>query len=159
MAEPFAILIFVCALGCGVNAGVFFAFSTFVMAGLARLSPGEGIHAMQAINVTAVTPIFMSVLFGTGLICAIALVLALVQWGEAGSLLVVLGSAIYIAGAIVVTRVWNVPLNNALARVTQPDALGTATWSAYLRDWTRWNHVRTIACTLAMALFVIALWE
>ena len=147
------------AIGCGLNAGVFFAFSTFVMAGLARLAPGEGINAMKAINITAVTPIFMSLLFGTGLLCAVALVLALVNWGEPGSLLAVAGSALYVAGSIVVTMLCNVPLNNTLARVTEPDALGTATWKAYLRDWTRWNHVRTIACTLAMALFVIALWQ
>jgi uncharacterized membrane protein len=153
------ILTLVCALGCGLNAGVFFAFSTFVMAGLARLAPGEGIKAMQAINVTAVTPVFMSLLFGTGLLCAIALVLALLGWDEPGSPLIAVGSAIYLAGSIVVTMLGNVPLNNALARVTQADASGTATWEAYVRDWTRWNHVRTIASALAMALFVIALWQ
>ena len=159
MPELFTVMTFICAVGCGLNAGVFFAFSTFVMAGLARLAPGEGINAMNAINVTAVTPIFMSLLFGTGLLCLVALVLALVNWGEPGSLLALLGGALYIAGSIVVTMLCNVPLNNTLARVTEPDALGTATWKAYLRDWTRWNHVRTIACTLATALFVIALWQ
>ncbi|MCD6054620.1 MAG: putative integral rane protein [Rubrobacteraceae bacterium] len=33
------------ALGCGLVAGVFFAFSTFVMAALRRLKPEEGIAA------------------------------------------------------------------------------------------------------------------
>jgi uncharacterized membrane protein len=158
MNDPLAIVAALSALGCGLNAGVFFAFSTFVMAGLARLAPGEGINAMKAINVTAVTPVFMIVLFGTGLLCVAALVVALVRWGEPGSLLSVLGGVLYIAGSIGVTMLCNVPLNNTLARVTEPDALGTATWNAYLRDWTRWNHVRTIACTLAMALFLFALW-
>jgi uncharacterized membrane protein len=147
------------AIGCGLNAGVFLAFSTFVMAGLARLAPGEGINAMNAINVTAVTPIFMSLLFGTGLLCLVALVLTLVQWGEPSAPFAAAGSVLYIVGSIVVTMLCNVPLNNTLARATEPDALGTATWKAYLRDWTRWNHVRTIACTLATALFVIALWQ
>lgn len=155
----FAILAFVCALGCGLNGGVFFAFSTFVMAGLAQLAPGEGINAMKAINVKAVTPVFMSLLFGTGVLCAIAIVLALVSWGEPGSLFALLGGVIYIAGTIIVTMLGNVPLNTALARVTSADAAGTALWAGYLRDWTRWNHVRTIACTLAMALFVVALWQ
>jgi uncharacterized membrane protein len=159
MAGLFTVLIFLCALGSGLNGGVFFAFSTFVMAGLARLAPGEGIKAMNAINVTAVTPVFMSLLFGTGVLCAIAIVLALVQWGEPGSVLVLLGSVLYIAGSIAVTRLWNVPLNNALARVTTADALGTAVWTNYLRDWTRWNHVRTVACTVAMALFIVAVWQ
>ena len=154
-----ATLIFLCALGCGLNGGVFFAFSTFVMQGLARLAPGEGINAMKAINATAVMPIFMSLLFGTAVLCAAVIVLALVAWGRPGSLLALLGGAIYIAGTILVTMLGNVPLNNALARVTSADASGVATWTTYLRDWTRWNHVRTAACTAAMALFIVALWR
>jgi len=45
-------LVFLAAIGSGVVGGVFFAFSNFVMAALAHLAPAEGIHAMQAINVT-----------------------------------------------------------------------------------------------------------
>src|ERR687895_14764 len=50
----------VTALGCGLVAGVFFAFSTFVMAALRRLPAAEGITAMQWINILAVTPAFMT---------------------------------------------------------------------------------------------------
>jgi len=45
------------ALGCGLMAGVFFAFSSFVMNALARLTPGEGIAAMQSINVAVINPL------------------------------------------------------------------------------------------------------
>ena len=38
------------ALGCGLIAGVFFAFSAFVMKALALLPPAQGIAAMQSIN-------------------------------------------------------------------------------------------------------------
>jgi uncharacterized membrane protein len=41
------------ALGCGLVAGVFFAFSTFVMNALTRLAPKEGIAAMQSIRLVA----------------------------------------------------------------------------------------------------------
>ena len=51
-----AVLTAVTALGCGLNAGVFFAFSSFVMKALARLQPAQGIVAMQSINLVAVTP-------------------------------------------------------------------------------------------------------
>lgn len=44
------------ALGCGLVAGAFFAFSSFVMAALKRLSTAEGIAAMQSINILAITP-------------------------------------------------------------------------------------------------------
>jgi uncharacterized membrane protein len=56
----------VCALGCGVNAGVFFAFSSFVMHALSRLPPTQGMAAMQSINVVAVTPVFMTALSTVG---------------------------------------------------------------------------------------------
>ena len=32
-----------------------------------------------------------------------------------------------------------------------------AVWSRYLTVWTRWNHARTIACTLACGLFIAAI--
>jgi hypothetical protein len=38
------------ALGCGLLAGVFFAFSAFVMPALRRLPASQGIAAMQSIN-------------------------------------------------------------------------------------------------------------
>jgi hypothetical protein len=44
------VLTFVSALGCGLVAGIFFTFSNFVMKSLARLSPAQGIAAMQTIN-------------------------------------------------------------------------------------------------------------
>jgi len=48
----YKITLTVSILGTGLVGGIFFTFSTFVMQALARLSPNEGIRAMQAINVT-----------------------------------------------------------------------------------------------------------
>ena len=67
------------ALGCGLNAGVFFAFSSFVMKALARLQPAQGIAAMQSINLVAVTPAFMTALFGTAAACVAVAIWALVD--------------------------------------------------------------------------------
>jgi uncharacterized membrane protein len=41
------------ALGCGMTAGVWFAFSAFVMSALDRLPAAQGMAAMQSINVRA----------------------------------------------------------------------------------------------------------
>ena len=60
----------VCAVGAGVVAGVFFAFSTFVMQGLRRVPASIGVAAMQGINLAAPTPLFMAALLGTGVGCA-----------------------------------------------------------------------------------------
>ena len=59
----------VAAVGAGLAAGVFFAFSTFVMGGIGRLPDPEGLAAMQQINRAAPTPAFMTLWLGTALLC------------------------------------------------------------------------------------------
>lgn len=157
MDQLFIPLIILCALGSGAIGGVFFAFSNFVMPALARLTPAEGIHAMQSINVTVLNRLFLGTFMGTGALSLAAIIVALLRWDGLGSLCALLGGATYLLGSILVTMRGNVPLNNALMRVTQVDALGEATWRSYLTDWTRWNTVRTIACLAAMVLFIVAL--
>jgi uncharacterized membrane protein len=161
MDQLFIFLVILCALGSGAIGGVFFAFSNFVMPALARIAPAEGIRAMQAINVTVLNRLFLGTFMGTGLLSIAAIVVALLRWDGLGSLCAVLGGVTYVLGSILVTMRGNVPLNNALMRVTQADVLGEATWRGYVRDWARWNHVRTIACFIAMALFMLALilWQ
>ncbi|HLL90834.1 MAG TPA: hypothetical protein VK324_16150 [Tepidisphaeraceae bacterium] len=53
------------ALGSGLMAGVFFAFSAFVMRALGRLPAGEAVAAMRAINVAVINPLFLGVFLGT----------------------------------------------------------------------------------------------
>ena len=57
----------------------------------------------------------------------------------------------------VVTMLFNVPLNNALQTVDAASADAATTWARYLREWTIWNHVRTVASTAACASFIVAL--
>ena len=52
------ILIFFAVLGSGLVAGIFFAFSSFVMRALGRLPYQQGSAAMKAINVTVINPLF-----------------------------------------------------------------------------------------------------
>jgi uncharacterized membrane protein len=105
------------ALGCGLVAGVFFAFSSFVMAALRRLKSEEGIAAMQSINILAVTPVFMTALFGTAAACLGLIAWAVTSWGEAPSALVLAGGGLYVVGTIGLTIARNVSLNNRLARL------------------------------------------
>ena len=52
---------------------------------------------------------------------------------------------------------WHVPLNDTLATV-HPHAAGAArAWDTHARDWTLWNHVRTVAGAAAAAAFTVAL--
>jgi len=149
-------LVFVAALGSGVVAGVFFAFSSFVMPGLARMTPAAGIAAMNSINVTAVTPLFMTALFGTALVCLIVVIGAAMNWAQPGAALLLAGGLLYLLGNIAVTIGFNVPLNDALAAVDPASAEGSTLWTRYLADWVFWNHVRTVTGIAAFASFWFA---
>ena len=110
------------ALGCGLMAGVFFAFSAFVMKALSRLPAAQGIAAMQSINVAAITPLFMAALFGTAAACVLLAGFSLSLWHKPGAVYLLAGSLLYLVGTILVTIVFNVPRNNALAAVTPASA-------------------------------------
>jgi uncharacterized membrane protein len=145
------------AVGAGLVGGVFFAFSNFVMQALGRLRPSEGAAAMQAINITVINPLFMTALFGMGVVG-----LALAGWGiadldEPYAGWLIAGGVIYVLGEVVVTLAYNVPRNNALARVDPESEEAARVWRTYLVEWTRANHVRTVAALAACALFALAL--
>jgi uncharacterized membrane protein len=127
------------------------------MAALDRLAPARGIEAMQAINITAVTPLFMLAVFGTAAACLVLAVSSLLRWSEPGAGWLLAGSVLYLVGAVLVTIVFNVPRNNALAAVAPESADGARLWVAYLSSWTAWNHVRTVASLAAAASLTIAL--
>ncbi|TPL86644.1 DUF1772 domain-containing protein [Mesorhizobium sp. B2-3-14] len=150
-------LTFIAAIGAGVVGGVFFAFSNFVMAALARLPVPAGIAAMNSINVTVITPAFMTALFGTGLICLVLIVAALLGWSQSGTYWLLAGAVIYLVGNPIVTMVFNVPLNDALAAVDPASSNGAAVWANQMSQWVMWNHVRTITAIVAMACFIFAL--
>jgi len=145
------------ALGCGLNAGVFFAFSTFVMPALKRLPPAQGIAAMQSINKLALTPAFMAALFGTAVACLGLLAWAAISWGGLVAALMIAGGVAYLVGAIGVTIACNVPLNDGLATLLPQSADAAGRWEEYVARWTAWNHVRTIAALAAAAVLTTAL--
>ena len=150
-------LTFAAAIGSALVGGIFFAFSTFVMAGLGRIPPEQGIAAMQSINITVLNPLFFSAFFGTGMLCLALLAAALLNWQQPGSALLVAASLLYLVGCIGLTMAANVPLNDALAAVQPGTPEAASLWSRYLDVWTAWNHVRTVAPLAAAALFIIAL--
>jgi uncharacterized membrane protein len=145
------------ALGCGVVAGVFFAFSAFVMKALDRLSAPRAVAAMQEINVAAPTPAFMAVLFGTALACGALIPWSLFVWGEPSAVYLLVGGGLYLICAIGLTIVYHVPRNDALARVEPRGAEAEGRWSSYVAGWTAWNHLRFAGALAASVLLVMAL--
>ena len=145
------------AVGTGLVAGVFFAFSTFVMRALDRLPPAQGVAAMNSINVTVINPLFMLALMGTAGVCAVLGVAAIVKWNEPGAGLVLAGSVSYLVLTILVTMAYHVPRNDALAR-RDPAAADTARyWAHHVTTWTAGNHLRVVGALAVAVLFTIAL--
>jgi uncharacterized membrane protein len=157
MAIILVLALIAAAIGSGLMAGVFFAFSTFVMTALSRIPSEQGIAAMNSINVVIVRSPFMLLFIPTAILCLLIGVLAVINWRDGASLWMLSGAAIYVLASFASTIVFNVPMNDALARVSASGPEATALWSAYLRDWTWWNHVRTAASLLASVAFVRAL--
>ncbi|MGW7207971.1 anthrone oxygenase family protein [Streptomyces sp. NPDC054837] len=154
---PYFALTVLGVLGTGLVAGVFCAFSTFVMKGLAELPPAQGVAAMKAINVTALRPAFMLVFAGSAVLCAVIAVVTFVVWPDEGTVELLLGSALYLFGSFGVTMVANVPRNDTLMKLDAGTAEAAAYWPEYVREWTVWNHVRMVASGAAALAYVLAL--
>jgi uncharacterized membrane protein len=158
LTGPARSLTLVAAVASAVVAGVFFAFSTFVMPALRRMPSTAGMPAMQSINKMAPSsPLFMLALMGTAVLCVgLAIFVLVTRAGEPGTAWVVAGCALYLV-CIAITGAWHVPRNDAL-NLVDPAAPGAAeTWSHYLAGWIPWNHVRTLSPLAATVAFVLAL--
>jgi uncharacterized membrane protein len=152
-------LLWFCAIGCVLIGGVYFAFSTFVMRALGGLDQAAGASAMRAINETILHSLFMPLFFGTTAACVILPVLALVAGTLPGTGLTLLAAGLYLVGMFGVTVAFNVPMNNALASAPEGGDQALPVWRRYLRGWTLWNHVRTVASIIAGLLYMVVLVE
>lgn len=154
MNSTFAqVLLWLAAIGCGLMGGIYFAFSMFILRAFDSLGAAPASAAMNAINVVILRSPFMPLFWLTTLASLALAVLALWSWQSTPARIVFASGLVYVLGMFVCTVVFNVPLNDRLAA-----AAGDADmWQRYLVEWTRWNHLRTLASTVACAGFVWAL--
>jgi len=139
------------ALSCWLLAGVFFAFSDFIMKSLRALPTQQGVAAMQSINILVYRSVFMVGLFAMTGISVLFVGYSAVMEGSGSGLLIAAG-VLYLITVIGVSAVGNITLNTKLAALN-PSSPGTAAiWQHYFRRWTAWNHVRTAGATLAASL-------
>jgi len=141
-------------LGCATAAGVFLSFSVLVMKALRRLPAVQAIAAMQSINEVAVSPVFLSVLLGTAVLCG-ALTGLSILGGSAATGAALLGSSAYLAGVIGLTLAYHVPRNNALAKVDPASPGAEQHWARYVTDWTGRNHLRTLSSLVAAVALAV----
>lgn len=154
--DLFQVTLVVAALASGLVAGVFLTFSDFVMRSLGRAAPTAGIEAMQMINREVYRSLFMVLLLGMAVASLALAVAGAVFFGGSVAAWLIAAAAAYLAGVAVVTAAANVPMNQ---RLDAEDPAGTAArslWRVYLRNWTRWNHLRTLASGAAALCYIAA---
>ena len=142
------------AVASAVMAGVFFAFSSFIMTALGNIEPAAGIRAMQRINIDVFCWSFSFLFFGLPLLSLGFGIYAVLNLSQPEAIYYLVGSFVYLVGSLLVTAKGNVPLNDALARVDPYAENAVEQWRKYLVTWTRWNHLRAVACLVAGVVFV-----
>ena len=154
-----AVLLWFSALSSGVMAGIYFAFSFFIMRALEVLAGSAGMAAMQSINRVILRSAFMPLFLGSSLACAALVVIGFLRWSQPGGWQMAAGGAVYLLGMLVVTMASNVPLNNALDQADPNGADAAWAWRRFYGPWLTWNHLRTAACTLSAGLLVWSIVE
>jgi uncharacterized membrane protein len=152
-------LVMAAAISSGLVAGIFVAFSNFVMPALARVSAKQGLAVMQSINITVLNPGFLGLFMGAALL-SLVLVVWQLWFSVELNLCWLAGSLCYLLGCFAVTAFANVPRNKALALIPLSGELSEQhkqQWQTYQVEWTRWNHLRSFASALAMFLFILGL--
>jgi uncharacterized membrane protein len=149
-------LLVVASLGSGLMGGLFFIFSNTIMRAFDALPASGAVAAMNSINRVILNPLFFLAFFGTALLCVVLLIGQVAWPAGTGRALVVAGALVYLVGAIGVTMVFNVPLNNKLQAVLPTAIDMEAQWRAYRGPWTKWNHVRAVACLASAMMFAFA---
>jgi len=123
----------------GLLAGLYFAYAVSVMPALKAMDDTTFVTVMNRINVVIVNPLFLTVFLGAPAACV-----ALLFWEQDA---LTIATAVLGVVTLLVTVVFNIPLNNALAAGGSRDG--------FERPWVLWNAVRTltgIACLVCVLL-------
>ena len=122
----------------GLQAGTYYTWACGVMPGLAEVDDRTFTSTMTQVNVAIVNPVFMITFLGAPALAAAAVACTSGSargWAIAGLVLAL--------GTVAITAAGNVPLNDALAAGGSRADFETA--------WVRWNVVRTLTSTGALA--------
>ena len=157
LAQTTMVLLWAAAISSGLMAGIYFAFSAFIMNALNKVNTDVAITAMNSINRVIVKSWFMPLFFGSTLVSLLLIIIAVIQWGEESATLTLLAGIIYVVGMFLCTAVFNVPLNNLLDKQNPQAEDSPHVWKQYFLHWTRWNHLRTVCSVTTSVLCIVLL--
>jgi len=149
------------AMTMGIVAGVFQIYSSAIMPGLGRTDDHTFVGAFQQIDRAIINPWFMFSFFGALVFTGIASVLHLSE--DVRSVLPWTAAAFVLYLVVfVITIAINVPLNDAIKAVGDPDQIDDLQAVRERFDeakWVRWNLVRAVLSTVAFGCVAWALVE
>lgn len=122
----------------GLQAGTYYTWACGVMPGLADVDDRTFTSTMNGVNVAIVNPVFMASFLGAPALAAVAL-----ATGSGSARPWLIAGLVLAIGTVAITAGGNVPLNDALAAGGSRADFETA--------WVRWNIVRTLTSTGALA--------
>ena len=136
-------------------AGAFLAFSDFIMRSLATVGGTCGMEVMQAINREVYRFVFMTLFLGLIAVSLAIIAYAATALSGAPAIMIILAGIFYLAGCVGVTAAFNVPMNEALAKMDPADETARVYWrDVYLPRWTAFNTVRMLACVISAILLL-----
>jgi uncharacterized membrane protein len=143
----------------GAIFGFFYAWICSTMWGLDAVDPAVAITAMNAMNASVRNGVFAPVFFGTVVVLAAASVAAARSRHRRAAILLGAATVIYVGGAVLLTQLVNVPMNEELAATAIPASREQAAeiWSAYSGRWQLFNVIRTVASGTSLLLSCLAL--
>lgn len=150
-----AITLFAAILLTGLSAGLFYAWEFSVIPGTKKVGDHTYIETMQSINRAIINPAFMLIFFGS---LAVQILSTFQFKGTPAFWFLVVATAIYFLGTILVTIMGNVPLNNALDVVEIKNLSPDQLINQRSHYEPRWNRLHTIRTTFSVISFMLLLF-
>jgi uncharacterized membrane protein len=153
-----AVALVLATMSMGMMAGIFALYSHTVMPGLRRTDDRTFVGAFQALDRAIINPWFMVGGFMGALL--LTMTAAVLHIGVTPVLPWTLVALVLYVVVVAITFRVNLPRNNAIKAAGDPDGIGDL---AAVRErfdealWLRWNHVRTVLTSAALASLAWAL--
>lgn len=143
----------------GLSAGLCFTWTNAITPGIGNLDNYGYLSAFQQMNRTILNPLFIIVFFGPFFLSLINLY-AFRNASSSMIWLLILATAIYFLGVVLVTIFGNVPLNEILdktdLRSASNENLKTLR-EAFEVKWNRLHSIRTATSIISFLLLIISL--
>ncbi|MBO2449192.1 DUF1772 domain-containing protein [Actinomadura barringtoniae] len=137
----------------GLVSGVFALYAHTIMPGLKKTDDRTFVGAFQALDRAIINPWFMVTFLGPVFLIGVAGVMHLGSDERARLGWLIAAFVLYLL-TVILTIAVNVPMNDALKAAGDPAQIDVAKARADFNEakWVAWNHVRTVASSVAFVI-------